>query len=145
PASNIDQSSHVPPILTRTWFHTGVFVGADRISRFFAGLLDGTDQGEYYREPGLTDDQAAQLLLDDTILPQGLSSDETREACRALKGTMLRQEIYALDGTDKQPHPYAVTEQNFTLRLVQPKAGNRHPVLFSHPRESILYHYERVP
>lgn len=145
PATNIDQSSQVPPVLTRTWFHTGVFIGADRISRFFAGLLDGTDQGEYYREPGLTDAQAAQRLLDDTVLPQGLTPDEAREACRALKGMMLRQEIYALDGTDQQPHPYAVTEQNFTLRLLQPKGANRHPVLFSHPRESIVHHYERVP
>jgi RHS repeat-associated protein len=145
PATNIDQSSHVPPMLTRTWFHTGVFLGADRISRYFAGLLDATDQGEYYREPGLTDAQAAPLLLDDTVLPVGLTADETREACRALKGMMLRQEVYALDGTDKQPHPYAVTEQNFTLRMLQAKGGNRHPVFYSHPRESILYHYERIP
>ena len=30
---------------------------------------------------------------------------------------MLRQEVYALDGTDEEPHPYTVTEQNFTIRL----------------------------
>ena len=32
-------ASHVPPVLTRTWFHTGVYLGRDRVSRFFAGLL----------------------------------------------------------------------------------------------------------
>jgi RHS repeat-associated protein len=144
-SSNLDQSSHVPPMLTRTWFHTGAFLGADRISRYFAGLLDGSDRGEYYREPGLSDAEAAQRLLDDTVLPSGLTADEQREACRALKGMMLRQEIYALDGTDKQPHPYVVTEQNFALRRIQAKGGNRHAVFFSHPRESIVYHYERVP
>src|SRR6185369_14401323 len=105
----------VPPVLTRTWFHTGVFLGRDRISNYFAGLLGGTDTGEYYREPGLTDAQAKLLLLDDTVLPDGLTSDEEREACRALKGAMLRQEVYALDRTPKAEHPYTVTEQNFTI------------------------------
>src|SRR5437667_5011957 len=56
---------------------------------------------------------------------------------------MLRQEIYALDGTDKAELPYTVTEQNFTIALLQPRNGNRHAVFFTHPRESISYHYER--
>ena len=33
-------------------------VGRERVSNYFAGLLDGDDRGEYYREPGLTDDRA---------------------------------------------------------------------------------------
>ena len=57
------------------------------------------------------------------MLPAGLTPDEEREACRALKGTMLRQEVYALDGTAKAPHPYTVTEQNFTIRLLQPQGA----------------------
>lgn len=145
PATNIDASSHVPPVLTRTWFHTGVYFGGEGVSNFFAGLLDERDTGEYYREPGLNDEQARRLLLDDTVLPTGLTVDEEREACRALKGAMLRQEVYALDGTDKQPHPYSVTEQNFTIRLLQAQGKNPHAVFFSHPRESIGYHYERFP
>ena len=80
------------------------------------------------------------LLLDDTALPAGLTMDEEREACRALKGSMLRQEVYALDGTDKEPHPYTVTEQNFTIRLLQPKAENRHAVFLTHTRKSLNYH-----
>ncbi|HEY3132259.1 MAG TPA: SpvB/TcaC N-terminal domain-containing protein [Acidobacteriota bacterium] len=145
PATNIDASSHVPPVLRRTWFHTGVYIDCDRVSNFFAGLLDEKDIGEYYREPGLNDEQARRLLLDDTVLPPGLTPDEEREACRALKGAMLRQEVYALDGTEKQPHPYSVTEQNFTIRLLQRQGENHHAVFFSHPRESIRYHYERNP
>ena len=145
PDTNTDASSHVPPVLTRTWFHTGVYLDRDRISNFFAGLLDDKDTGEYYREPGLNDEQARRLLLDDTVVPPGLNVDEEREACRALKGAMLRQEVYALDGADKQPHPYSVTEQNFTIRLLQPQGENPHAVFFSHPHEAISYHYERVP
>ena len=57
-ATNIDAASHVPPVLTKTWFHTGVYLGRDHVSDFFAGLLDAEDNGEYYREPGLTDAQA---------------------------------------------------------------------------------------
>ena len=33
-SANIDAASHTP-VLTRTWFHTGVRVGGDRVSRFF--------------------------------------------------------------------------------------------------------------
>ncbi len=147
--TNVEASSHVPPGLTKTWFHTGVYLGREHISDFFAGLLDANDKGEYYREPGLTDAQARALLLDDTVLPDGLTVDEEREACRALKGSMLRQEVYALDGTgtEKYPHghPYTVTEQNFTIRALQPRGANRHGVFFTHARESISYHYEREP
>jgi RHS repeat-associated protein len=142
---NWDAASHVPPVLTRTWFHTGIYLGRGHVSDFFAGLLDTEDKGEYYREPGLTDDEARALLLPDTVLPDGLTVEEEREACRALKGSMLRQEVYALDGTDKAQHPYTVAEQNFTIRVVQRRGKNRHGVFFAHPRESISYHYERKP
>jgi RHS repeat-associated protein len=144
-ATNIDAASHVPPVLTRTWFHTGIYLGRNRVSSFFAGLLNGNDKGEYYREPGLSDQQARDLLLDDTVLPVGWSVEEEREACRALKGSMLRQEIYALDGTAKEPHPYSVTEQNFTVERLQPQASNPFGVFFAHARETLNYHYERNP
>lgn len=152
-ATNVDAASHVPPVLTKTWFHTGIYLGQDLVSDFFAGLLDDKDVGEYYREPGLTDDQARERLLPDTVLPESLTLDEEREACRALKGMMLRQEVYALDATDtsspeekkRAATPYTVVEQNFTLERLQPRLGNRHAVFFAHPREVLSYHYERNP
>lgn len=141
---NIEAASHIPPVLTRTWFHTGVHLGRAHVSNFFAGLDGGL--GEYYREPGLTDAQAAERLLEDTHLPVGLSLEEEREACRALKGVMLRQEVYALDGSAREAHPYSVIEQNFAVRLLQPRrAGNRHCVLFTHENETLTYRYEREP
>jgi RHS repeat-associated protein len=143
PATNLDGAFHVPPILTKTWFHTGAYIDRDRISNFFAKL--SPEQGGYYREPGLTPAQIEHLLLDDTVLPTGLTAEEEREACRSLKGAMLRQEVYAEDKTDKSPHPYSVAEQNFTIEVVQPEQGNRHGVFFVHPRESLAYHYERNP
>jgi RHS repeat-associated protein len=144
-AINLDAASFVPPAHTRTWFHTGAYFGRERLADYFAGLGGAHHDGEYYREPGWSDAEAEKFLLDDTVLPRGLSACEEREACRALKGTMLRREVYGLDGTDRAQHPYAVTEQNFTVERLQPQGPNRHAVFFTHARESLSYHYERNP
>jgi RHS repeat-associated protein len=144
-ATNIDAASHVPPVHTKTWFHTGIYLDRDHISRQF--------EPEYYREPGLSNDEFRALLLSDTILPAGLTLEEEREACRALKGMMLHQEVYADDASpdsseeiiQRARRPYTVIEQDFTIRPLQPRADNRHGVFFSHPREAITYHYERNP
>ncbi|MHA7291289.1 SpvB/TcaC N-terminal domain-containing protein [Arthrobacter sp. MDT3-24] len=153
PADNIAPESHVPPVHTKTWFHTGVYLGRDHVSDYFAGLLNAGDKGEYFREPGLTDDEARALLLPDTMLPDGLTIEEEREACRALKGSMLRQEVYADDArqgaTPQQVQrartPYTLTELNFTVRTLQPRGGNTQASFFTHACEAISYHYERNP
>jgi RHS repeat-associated protein len=133
---NVKAESNVPPALTKTWFHTGVFLDSGRISRYLAH--------EYYREPELSEQEEELMLLDDTILPENLSGEEAREACRALKGSILRQEVYALDGNEKSALPYTVSEDNYTLRTVQPRDCNRHAVFFAHPREAIQFNYERT-
>ncbi|WP_375758782.1 SpvB/TcaC N-terminal domain-containing protein [Corallococcus exercitus] len=142
--ANIQDDSHVPPVLTKTWFHTGVYLGRDHVSNYFAGLLDAHDTGEYFREPGLTDAQARDLALKDTVLPPGLTADEEREACRALRGSLLRQEVYALDNSDRASLPYAVTERNYGVRCLQGRGGNRHAVFLKHAGEVIGYSYERT-
>ena len=158
---NIDKSSYVPPVLTKTWFHTGAYFEGGRISKHF--------EEEYYREgdpslgvQGLTDAQLEAMTLPDTILPDTVflsdcsrvpfapSADEEREACRALKGSILRQEIYALncrpDGslTEESDRPYTISERNYAIEAVQPQGENRHSVFFVHPRETIDFHYERM-
>ena len=87
--------------------------------------------------------QIQAMLLDDTILPAHLTPDEAREACRSLKGSMLRQEVYGLDGKEESSRPYTVAESNLTIRLLQPRGINRHAVFFTHPREPVSFHYER--
>ncbi len=32
---NVDESSHIPPVLTRTWFHTGAYIDSGHISKQF--------------------------------------------------------------------------------------------------------------
>jgi RHS repeat-associated protein len=153
-AVNVDAASHVPPVWTKTWFHTGAFFEEARISKYL--------EHEYYSEgdtteriSGLTRAQLESMLLDDTILPTNillpdgsriaydLSGEEMREACRALRGSMIRQEIYALDGTDESDRPYSVAERNFTIEMLQLRGMNRYGIFLVHPRESIDFQYER--
>ena len=125
----VEQNLHQPPVYTKTWFHTGAYFGRDRVS---TALVD-----EYY-----AGDQSA-VQLPDTILPLDIGAHESREACRALKGSAIRQEVYALDGTASEADPYTVAETNFTIIPVQPKGFLRHAVFFVHPRETLTYNYER--
>ena len=144
-ATNLEEASFVPPVLTRTWFHTGAYLDGSRVSLQF--------EDEYYREGDpslgadmaevLTDDERRAMLLDDSVMPSGLSPDETREAYRALKGSILRQEVYARDGTEAEDRPYTVSERNYSLVRVQPRGENRHAVFFVHPREAAEFQYER--
>jgi len=153
-ATNLEPASHVPPVLTRTWFHTGAFFDGRRISKHF--------EHEYYREgdagdnlAGLSDEQLQAQSLEDTLLPSALrradgtrlpyslSADEAREACRALKGSVLRQEVYALDDADEADRPYSVSERNYAIELLQPRAGAKYAVFFTHAREQRDFHYER--
>jgi Insecticide toxin TcdB middle/C-terminal region len=80
---------------------------------------------------------------DGSSIAWNLESEEIREACRALKGSVLRREIYALDGSEEEDRPYSVTEQNYALELLQPQGENKHAVFFAHARESLDFHYER--
>jgi RHS repeat-associated protein len=151
---NFDARSDLPPLLTRTWFHTGAYAQEGRISTQF--------EREYYREGdeveglvGLTDSQLAAMRIPDTVLPLTvrtasgvalpwhLTGDELREACRALKGSILRQEVYGADGTEAADRPYSVSERNYTVECLQPREGNKHAVFFSHSRETVDFHYER--
>jgi RHS repeat-associated protein len=146
-AANVDRSWHAPPVHTKTWFHTGAYLRGQEISRQLAREYFGAPADEAAFEKWLNE-----TLLPDTIFPDGdLSVDERRQAARALKGAMLRQEIYADDApagasadlVNRSRIPYTVTEQNFAVERLQPQAGQRHAVFFTHPREVINYHYER--
>jgi len=129
PGTNVDAVLHVPPVLTRTWYHTGAFLDGERIeSRLAAEYWNG-------------DSHPQATVLPDTSLPDGLTAVEAIEACRALKGQLLRQEVFALDANDL---PYSVSERSYAVRLVQPKSTNRHAVLFSYNQETINLSYERT-
>ena len=58
---------------------------------------------------------------------------------------VLRQEVYGLDGSPLEDKPYAVTETNYRVKLLQAKGDNKYGVYFVEPRETLSYQYERNP
>lgn len=135
--TNWSQESYVPPKLTKTWFHHG------------ACFKDKTLTAAYKREYWSGDPES--IDLPDTVLPSGLSVIDEREACRSLRGRMLRQEIYSVDAAnrsqvkqnDRDKRPYEVIEQNFTVNLIQGRNTNRHAVFRIDSREKVQIDYER--
>src|SRR5215472_6941559 len=132
---------HVPPIETRTWFHTGIYFDADR----YVDFRELTEQyrGEYYRG----DPEA--FALDEHSFRQADGKegpgDTPHEPFRALRGAVLRTEVYARDASAKADNPYAITENRYRVTALQPQDGNHHAVYLSHLLESLSYHYERNP
>lgn len=131
---NLDHKTK--PVLTKSWFHTGFHDHNNRLSTFLAT--------EYFRERNdvgkLTNKD---WLLEDSVYEAGISTLEKRTASRALKGSMLRQEVYHVEDDNTLSSPYTVTEQNFLIRKVQEQLGNRHAVFQVLPKETINYHYEQ--
>lgn len=81
--------------------------------------------------------------LPEGAMPRGLSPVETHQAHRALAGRMLRQEIYAEDGTPKQDKPYAVTQQSWSVRRLQPTSDAPYASFLTIPAETLTIQYER--
>ncbi|HEU4431884.1 MAG TPA: toxin TcdB middle/N-terminal domain-containing protein, partial [Pyrinomonadaceae bacterium] len=94
------------PIETRTWFHQGPVEDG-------LGDWKATDfRSEFWAE----DPQALQQLDPVPDFLQAFTAPVRRDALRTLRGRVLRTELYALDGTDRQSRPYTVTEQIYGLR-----------------------------
>lgn len=143
--ANIDEASHIPPLLTRAWYHTGEY--RDNC------CPTGHYKRQYYRNldlhPGL-----AHINLLDTALPSSirvptgdirhtLSFQEQREAFRALKGSPLRSETYSLDGTAAENIPVSVTEASYSLEQRQPLGRNKHAVFMVQSKEALDILYDR--
>ena len=137
---NWNAESWTPPVHTVSWFHTGVFLNRSAVSIQLAS--------EYWNEPAqLAAGTADQMFLPDSVLPDGLDAYELQEAYRALKGSPLRVEVYADDGTDVAPgsnFPYTVVQHNYDVVCLQPRGGNLHGVFRIDPRETLTLAYERT-
>lgn len=107
---------HNLPAHTKTWFHVG---------------RDGGTLARPVSE------------LPDHDMPIGMSSEEHREAARALRGHPLRVEITSVgrDGKDAAV-PHVVTESAYRVRLIQRAEGIRHSVLDVVERETLRVHCE---
>jgi len=135
-ANSVSEPLFQPPVLTRTWFHTGAFTARDRILRQF--------EKEYYVNGIFPEYHLPDAEIDTTDLaPAELTAEELREVHRACKSMILRQETYALDGAANAANPYSTAEHNYHIRVLQPMRDNPHAVVLVHESETITHHYER--
>jgi RHS repeat-associated protein len=123
--ANRDPVFHAPTVRTRTWFHTGAY--------FDAGVLRDRYRDEFWAG----DPQA--FTLEDHDVPAHPS------AYRALRGALLRQEIYALDGPPLEDVPFSVTEHRYRVSELQAASASGPAVYHQTPYESLSSHYERNP
>ncbi|HBY97886.1 MAG TPA: hypothetical protein DEP84_28760, partial [Chloroflexi bacterium] len=99
-----------PPTLTKTWFHQGA-VG-DETGEW--AELDYS--AEYWEEDAQLLGQAEGINAVLATFPQTPESRRARrDALRALRGTVLRTELYALDDSPSARRPYTVTEHAYGL------------------------------
>lgn len=129
-----DAESHTPVVETRSWFHTGLYVAPGQ-------GIDHRQLAQRFRdEYGRFDDQA--MPLDDPAVEAGATA---AQAWRALRGSQLRSELYAHDGSALARYPYQVSEARHRVLLLQPAVGQQRAVFFSHAMETLECHYERNP
>ena len=111
---SVPATQYSPPTLTRRWFHPGPVAAVE------AGDWTELDFSHEYwdgDEPMLARPEQLTMFL------RGLPRSARRAALRALRGQLLRSELYALDGTDRQDLPYTVTESICGVREESPPAG----------------------
>ncbi|WP_228779271.1 SpvB/TcaC N-terminal domain-containing protein [Methylobacter sp. BlB1] len=144
-----DKTLYQPPVKTVTWYHTGAFLDRDHILSQF--------KNEYFpkwfedlkpdKDNVLGDFQENDLPEPDLSAGE-LNAEEWREALRACKGMMLRQEVYelhvgALEQREQRPVKLFFTAyHNCHIRRLQPRATNPNAVFLVAESEAISYHYE---
>ncbi len=119
PAVDVDS----PPRLERTWYHTGAYLDGNRLLAHYAH--------EQWRGNDID------VGLDDHEVPK------TPEALRALRGAVLRTEVYGLDGDPLQSTPYTVEVRRYAVRSLQPGRGGYPGVHALRTRHAITLDYER--
>lgn len=136
-ADAASETAHTPPLLTKTWYHTGRAVEEvlhdidthDAQARPLGSVLLLSHDPDTGTDTPVTD-------IDQHLLAQ---------MARALSGQALRSEVFGLDGSPRQHIPYSVQVQRPALRLLQPAtARQRYAVLMPLALESLSYQYERL-
>lgn len=145
--NTVEQDLYQPAVITKTWFHTGAYLGRDQ---WLYQLQDEFYPNALVKSGKITDAEVIATLqtyrLSEAPLPTDLTTNEYVECCRALKGLMLRQETYSDEGTAQQQlHPYTVTQHNYDVQLLQPRQQQRFAVFLTHEKETLGFNYERNP
>jgi RHS repeat-associated protein len=129
---------HLPPVLTKRWFHVGVYFD-DNLASADGSPYDAEDMMRAYRAEFWRGDAAA-FPAEDHLVEKG---DAPHEAYRALRGALLRTEVFSLEGGEKEAQPFTVTTRRHQVKVLQPRLGASHAVLLPVSKEEVTYHYER--
>ncbi len=134
PVERLNKELYVPPVYTRSWYHTGAYIEEGIITK-------------HYREEYFRGDSGAYNFPDSVFQKEiyEQDSDTVKQAYAALKGRVLRREVYAEDKKPESANPYSVEESNVEVVLRQAKGDQSYAVFMVNPRQSIAYHYERNP
>jgi RHS repeat-associated protein len=130
----VDAVHFSPPTLTRTWFHQGMVVDQ-------AGTLKEPDPAPTFfpgDQPFFGPQQRVNLAALARTAAVNAEPTQLRHALRALRGSILRTELYALDGTPRADRPYSVTEALYDVREVEPFAPG------TEQRLRIFFPFERA-
>jgi RHS repeat-associated protein len=131
---------HEPPVLTKTWFHLGAYFRNSKIMEHYIHEYWFNDPQLKEQDPSYS---TVEHNLREAVFMEELSTKELIEAHRACKGMVLRQEIFSLDGSDKEKLPFSVATHNCVIKKLQP-AGKEHKAVFIvEESEAITYSYER--
>ncbi|KAK0317610.1 hypothetical protein LTR82_011379 [Friedmanniomyces endolithicus] len=127
-----------PPMHTKTWFHTGAFEDHEQLARAY--------EAEYYttRDKSASGSHPLEQRYEKLSTSQsGEYLEELREASRTFKGSTLRTEVYADDGSALARVPYSITEYGHTVRMLQPQGHARYAVFQIFEREQLIRDTER--
>jgi hypothetical protein len=127
--ANVDGQNFSPPTLVRTWFHQGP-MGDE-----FGDWQEFDCSDEYWSgDPNMLRHTEAVNLFLKTLPATPDARRVKRDALRTLRGSILRTELYALDGSDREDRPYTVTESRYGLTEVEepPSDRRRLHIFFPH-------------
>jgi RHS repeat-associated protein len=142
-----DKKLYQAPVKTITWFHTGIAAGRSRIL--------GAYEREYF--PARYSERLVPAGFAERVLPEPeletnggeLGAGEWREAMRACKGMILRQEVFELDvaalqdrGEHKPVRLFSAAQHSCHIRRLQRRGPNRHAAFLVTEAEILTYHYE---
>jgi hypothetical protein len=156
-ANIVEEPLHQEPVVTKTWFHTGSSAGKNNLSGQFAGdyWYNEMERQGFQVVQNEAQMQDARLIAApgiDTSLAGNPTAVEWREAMRACKGMVLRNETFARDAVKsgntpeavkKELTPFSVVSNNCIIQLLQPKGKNRHAVFTVKESEALTFNYER--
>jgi RHS repeat-associated protein len=144
-----DQTLYQPPVKTVTWFHTGAFIDREHIlSQYENEYFPNWFEQLIPEETNVLGTFREDNLPEPDIEPGELSAEEWRQALRACKGMMLRQEVYELDtdalehGEERPVKLFSTAFHNCHIHMLQPQDENPHAVFLGTESEAITYHYE---